>query len=457
MAMLAAACPCAIGLATPSAVMAGVDACYARGALLPGGSLAIENLARLTHLVLDKTGTLTEGRLQVSKVSLAEPFRQEKELCCHLLCATERDEAQTHPVGRAVFQWCLRQLQQQRRQLIVDGRGHDAGRNESKAAAINEHEPTLGTAPTRNVDSVPGKGVSCEVQDGSIDNQETWYGVHIGSERFLVEHGIKLPTSPSDDGKGQGNSNRTPIPTTTVHFAIDGTYAGMFLLQDTIRPSAPKVLAALEAMGIALTMLTGDSVGEAARVANELDIEVLAAKSLPNEKKELIEMLKGEIPKGFRHDNEEIQMSSKGRSLANDRPESVSGRNVVAMLGDGLNDTPAQAAADVGILFSLSPLGGRRATTTTTTLALGTSAADVIIMSPDLSVLPKLIDIARKTMRQSRLNLGWAVVYNILAIGLAMGGGVAGHKIDASTAGTMMAFSSVTVLAMSLHLRQRLR
>ncbi|KIX09905.1 uncharacterized protein Z518_00986 [Rhinocladiella mackenziei CBS 650.93] len=370
MAILAAACPCALGLANPSAIMAGIDACYAHGVLVPGGSMALKKVARLTHIVLDKTGTLTDGRLQISDVVFAQPFYsdpQKRELLYSLLCAAERDEAQTHPVGRAVFQWCLRQLQ-----LQTHAR-HDG---QTKPPMANES----GTASTRNISAAPGKGISCEVHD--VNN--IWYTVHIGSERFLTEYDINIPPSAQDT-------------TTIVHFSLDHKYAGTFTLQDKIRSSAPSVIESLKSLGLSLTMLTGDSEIEAHRVSSELAIPVLAAKSLPHEKRTLVESL---------------QTQSDSRT-----------KNIVAMLGDGLNDAPAQAAADVGILFSLSPLSRPRSPTTTRTVALGTSAADVILMTPDLASLPKLIQIARKTVQQAQWNIWWAVVYNAVAVSLAMGAG----------------------------------
>ncbi|OQV05140.1 hypothetical protein CLAIMM_09926 [Cladophialophora immunda] len=411
MAILASACPCAMGLATPSAVMAGIDAAYACGILLPGGADAFSKLSRLSHIVMDKTGTLTEGKLQISDESFAEPFRADfrrRELCYSLLSAAERDVSQTHPVARAVFQWCVKQL---------------------RAASLLEGSRSLmtepGAASVRNVSSVTGKGVYAEVQGQA----NVWYTVHVGSERFLSENGIAIAAAPTD-------RLRNVTGTTEAHFAIDGKYAGSFTLQDSIRRGASSVVESLKSLGLELTMLTGDAESEANRVSSQLQIPVLAAKSLPHEKKDLVVSLQS-------------QRSSPTKNGA---------RNVVAMLGDGLNDAPAQAAADVGILFSLSPLSSRPSDAASS-LAVGTCAADVIIMTPDLAALPKLITIATKTMAQARWNMCWAVLYNAVALALAMGASelMGFGTVDASTAGTMMAFSSITVLGMSLDLRRRLQ
>ncbi|OAP61269.1 hypothetical protein AYL99_03470 [Fonsecaea erecta] len=443
MAILASACPCAIGLATPSAVMAGIDAAYACGILLPGGVDAFKRLSRLTHVVMDKTGTLTEGKLQISDEFFAEPFKGDptkKELCYQLLSAAEREVSQTHPVARAVFQWCVKQVLA-------------ASRLEEGRELLTEP----GAAAVRNVSSVTGKGVHAEVQGKA----KVWYAVHIGSERFLSENDISIaPAASAELGKVKG--------TTEVHFAIDGKYAGSFTLQDSIRPGAPDVIESLKSLGLKMTMLTGDSEAEAHRVSSQLQIPVLAAKSLPHEKRDLVVSLQSPpVPQSFPSENmAELKLGvndgfSMRRLFSSTLQQLFSrkdDRNVVAMLGDGLNDAPAQAAADVGILFSLSPLSGRLSDSAPS-LALRRCAADVVIMTPDLAALPKLITIATKTMAQARWNMYWAVLYNAFAIALAMGASdlMGFGPIDASTAGTMMAFSSITVLGMSLDLRRRLQ
>ncbi|RVX66186.1 hypothetical protein B0A52_10078 [Exophiala mesophila] len=390
MAILAAACPCAIGLANPSAIMAGIDASYVHGVLLPGGAEALENISKLTHLVLDKTGTLTEGKLQISEESLTEPFHTDprrRELMYNLLCAAERDEAQTHPVARAVFQYCLRQLQP------------DGLSAEDHPSDGYEH----GTAPIREAMNIPGKGVACEVQAFN----KLWYTVHIGSERFLFDNNIKLPSNLANDIDQNSSPSTQSVDTTSVYFAIGKVYVGTFTLRDAIRKSAPAVIQELKSNGIELTMLTGDTAAEAYRVSKMLGIPVLAAKSLPEEKRQLVEGLKSSMPS-------QPKQHSSLEKLAPTTPP----RSIVAMLGDGLNDAPAQSVSDVGILFGLSPL-------TRSSRAIHTSATDVILLTPDLSALPKLLDIAKQSVAQAMWNIKWAVAYNIAAISVAMGAGEA--------------------------------
>lgn len=431
MAVLAAACPCAIGLANHSAIMAGVDAAYSKGVLIPGGLATLEKLSCLTHMVLDKTGTLTQGRLQVFDVWFAEPFGSDiqKHLCCSLLSAAERDTAQTHPVARTVFQWCVERLKES---------------SHSRDGAVKTVEP--GAAQTRNVSTAVGKGVSAEVQgDDGI-----WYTVHVGSNRFLSEYKISaghLTSIPLrvDEGRAQ------------VCFAINGKLAGTLVLQDTIRANAAVVIESLKSLGLKLTMLTGDTKAEAHRVSTQLQIPVLAATSLPHEKRDLITSLQERraLSDGCAGEEESSQEYFKERIWPNGRNAN---KDIVAMLGDGLNDAPAQAAADVGILFCTSPLSSL-SSTSNSSLALEATAADVIIVTPDLAALPKLVVIAKKTMAQARWNTCWAVAYNTLAIALAMGAGefFGLPSPDASSAGMMMAFSSITVLGMSLLLRRQLQ
>ncbi|KEF63530.1 uncharacterized protein A1O9_01508 [Exophiala aquamarina CBS 119918] len=378
MAILAAACPCALGLATPSAIMAGIDAAWSKGVLFLNGARTIENLSKLSHIVMDKTGTLTEGRLAITSADFASQFTSRKHLCYRLLCAAEREEAQNHPVGKVVFQWALTQLEDEDRRL-------------------------QSSVPVRKLNSTPGKGISCEVEGPYT----AWHEVHIGNASFLLENNISIPPP----------SHKSP-PTlesgTAVYFAINNLFAGKLQLQDIIRPNAPAVISNLRSLGLSLSMLTGDTESEAQRVSCQLSIPVLASKSLPADKHTHI-----------------LALQSKGA--------------VVAMLGDGINDAPAQAAADVGILLSLS----RSAIA---------GAADVIVMSPDLTCVPNIIEIARITKSHAKRNVACAAMYNIVAVGLAMG--VAerwGVSIDASTAGTMMALSSLGLLASSLWLRRRLQ
>ena len=371
MAILASACPCALGLATPSAVMTGLSAALSRGAILTGGLRTIQKMANLTHVVMDKTGTLTTGQLTVVEAS-----KQLDAQSLMLCCAAEREDALRHPVARAVFQWAFSQLS-------------DFQRCEQNSIEI------------KNLETEPGKGVWCEAR---LPSKDDWQSIHIGTSSFLCEYNISVTTRHPDQIY------------TTVHIAMSGSHMSTLSLNDTIRPEAPSVISALKSSKLNLTLLTGDNYTEANRVSSELGIAVLASRTLPQEKKSLIQKLQSQDPS-----------------------------NVVAMLGDGINDTPALAAADVGIFLSPGLLS--HPTRHSGPTGLQRTSADIILTSPSLTVLPELFLIAQKTVRQAQLNTRWAILYNIVAVALAMGAGERwGVKVDAAMAGTMMALSSAVVM-----------
>ncbi|KAK5164292.1 uncharacterized protein LTR77_009987 [Saxophila tyrrhenica] len=381
MAILASACPCALGLATPTAVIAGLDAAQQRGVIVKRGFETLQALSRLTHVVLDKTGTLTTGQLSVPDVQgrLDEMQRM-------LLCIAERDDAANHPVAGAVFRWAFAGLSEEKRRLV----------HEAKVCK------TLNQA---------GNGVTCSTQ---LQPADEWQTVYAGNETFLQQNHILMPECTA-------KASAEP-DSTLVHIAINNEYIGSLRLRDTIRPSAPAVISTLKhTHNLSLSMLTGDVSTEANRVAQHLQIPVLSSHALPTEKQTFVRALRAR-----------------------------SSHNRVAMLGDGLNDAPALSAADVGIaLNSTSARAGVAEATNAQT-------ADVIFTSPELSRLPELLEIAEKTTRQAGWNLWWAVGYNLIAVGLAMGVAEPVVVVDAARAGTMMALSSVSVLGWSLWLRRDL-
>ena len=383
MAILASACPCALGLATPSAVMAGLDACRLRGVVVKQGIRTFQLMSRLTHFVLDKTGTLTTGKLSVTGIegSFDEAHRM-------LVCVAERDSAQCHPVAQAVFQWTFSSLSE-------------------------SHRCRVSQAQTFATPQSSGNGIEVRVQVLSSDHGSV---VHAGSERFLLQNGIDWSCSGTQCSK-EGNQ-------ILVHCAVNHQYIGTIRLQDTVRREAPSVVAYLgQKMRLNMSLLTGDTESEAQRVSKQLGITTVASHSLPVEKKFFIDTI---------HNHSQT--------------------SVVAMMGDGLNDAPALAAADIGISLSMS-LSSRDSISQST----NSQISDVIFTSPDLRRLPEVLQIARKTVDQSDWNTCWAVAYNSVAVALAMGvAEPVGLKIDAARAGTMMALSSISVLAWSLWLRHDL-
>lgn len=380
MAILASACPCALGLAAPSAVTAGLDACRLRGVVVRQGLATFQSMSSLTHVVLDKTGTLTTGKLSVKDVDGC--FGEEHRT---LICVAERESAQYHPVAQAVFQWSFSSLTEDRR------------RNIGQMKAFAKH-------------GLAANGIEVGIQIGAGHDVST---VRAGSEQFMCDNGIDCSSSTircSDFGNQ-----------IVVHFAVDRLYIGRIHLHDTIREEAISVVAYLgRELHLDLSLLTGDTENEARRVSKTLGITTVASHSLPIEKKSFVERIKNQNP-----------------------------RHCVAMVGDGLNDSPALAVADIGIGLSMN--GSNRASISESTNA---QIADIIFTSPNLRRLPEALQIAQKTLTQANWNMYWAIGYNSTAVALAMG--VAepiGLKVDAAHAGTMMAMSSISVLVWSLWLR----
>jgi Cu+-exporting ATPase len=358
-AVLIIACPCALGLATPMSIMVGVGRGAQAGVLIRDAD-ALERMEQIDTLVVDKTGTLTEGRPKVVHVEPTAGFDTDTVL--QRLASVER--ASEHPL----------------------------------AAAIVEEAQQRGLTLSRVVDfdSPVGKGVL-----GTVD------GVRVvcGSAKFLAEHGV-------DAGAMHASAEAVRADAATVIFVgLDGELAGLVGIADPIKPSAQAAVEALLAEGVRLVMLTGDGRTTAESVARQLGIEEVIADVLPQDKSAVVERLK-----------------SEGRR--------------VAMAGDGVNDAPALAAADVGIAMG-----------TGTDVAM--ESAGVTLLKGDLLGIVKARNVSRATMRNIRQNLFFAFVYN--AAGIPLAAGVLypafGLLLSPVVAATAMALSSVSVIANSLRLR----
>lgn len=357
--VLIIACPCALGLATPMSIMVGVGKGAQLGLLVKNAE-ALERLERIDTLVVDKTGTLTEGRPKVTQVLPAIGF-DEKIL---LAAAASLERASEHPLATAIV-----------------------------AAAL---ERNLELTEPQNVDSPVGKGIT-----GVVDGRR----VMVGSTKYLASAGMA-----SNLLKGRADEIRQ-AGSTVVMVSIDGSVAGAIGIADPVRATTPQALAELKKEGVRVVMLTGDNAVTAAAVAQELGIAEVEADVLPERKSEVVVRLKAE-------------------------------NKIVAMAGDGVNDAPALAAADVGIAMG-----------TGTDVAM--ESAGVTLLNGDLLGIVKAIRLSRATMGNIRQNLFLAFVYN--AAGVPVAAGVLypffGLTLSPAIAAAAMALSSVSVIANSLRLR----
>ena len=355
-AVLIIACPCALGLATPMAIMVGVGR-GARAGVLIKNAEALETLEKVDTLVFDKTGTLTEGKPRLT--SMAQEFENDPEL---LRLAASLERASEHPLGTAV----------------VD------------AAA----QRGLRLSQPQQISAVAGKGIT-----GTVDGRQ----VAVGNLALMTEIGALQ----SRKGLSYGN-----VPgSTPIFVAIDGKYVGALAIGDQIKQSTPQALRDLKAQDIHVVMLTGDNHATAASIAQQLGIEEFEAEILPEQKLEVVKKLQGQ-----------------GR--------------VVAMAGDGINDAPALAQADVGIAMG-----------TGTDVAM--ESGGITLLKGDLSAILRARNLSSATMRNIRQNLFFAFVYN--AIGVPIAAGILypffGLLLSPIFAAAAMSFSSVSVITNALRLR----
>lgn len=392
-AVIVFACPCALGLATPTAVMVGTGVGAEQGILVKGGA-ALETATRITHVVLDKTGTLTTGKMSVSSADVKGSWNasaEQRRMWWTIVGLAETGSE--HPIARAIMAGAKSHLN-----IPVDG----------------WLDGTAGEFKT-----VVGKGVQASVQPTSDDQR---HQVLIGNAAYIRSKGVGVPDSAEEEyddfatGKEDtfaGPSSSKSAGITTIYTAIDGAYAGSLSLSDTLKPSARNAVAALHRLGIATSVVTGDQPATAQHVASLVGIapENVHAGILPSGKQEIIESLqrRGEI---------------------------------VAMVGDGINDSPALATANVGI-----------------SLASGTDvaveAADIVLMRPDdLMDIPASLHLSRAIFRRIKHNLLLSCVYNAVGLPVAMGFFLPwGVTLPPLAAGAAMACSSVTVVVSSLLLK----
>ncbi|WP_367944412.1 heavy metal translocating P-type ATPase [Aquamicrobium sp.] len=357
--VLIIACPCALGLATPMSIMVGVGRGAQNGVLIKNAE-ALEHMEKVNTIIVDKTGTLTEGRPAVTAIVAAPGFNEEEVL--RLAASVER--ASEHPLALAIV----------------------------RAA----EERRITTAPVADFDSPTGKGALGVVEGKRIP---------LGNAKFLAEQGVDVaPLAEEADRLREDGA-------TAIFMGVDGQVAAIFAIADPVKASTPEALAALKAQGIRVVMLTGDNWTTAKAVARQLGIDEVEAEVLPDQKSEVVQRHKA-------------------------------AGEVVAMAGDGVNDAPALAAADVGIAMG-----------TGTDVAM--ESAGVTLLKGDLVGIVRARRLSQAVMRNIRQNLFFAFIYN--ALGVPVAAGILypffGILLSPIIAAAAMALSSVSVIANASRLR----
>ena len=352
-AVLVIACPCALGLATPTAVMVGTGKGAENGLLIKGAE-HLQNSQRVTTVVLDKTGTITKGEPDVTDIVTFGNY-SEDEL---LQLAASAEKGSEHPLGEA----------------IVNG---------AKEKGIQLQD-------SKNFNAIPGHGIQVE-----INNKLVW----IGNKKLMTKNNVEINAALSRMEQLEGEGK------TAMLMAVDGNLAAIIAVADTVKETSAEAIGRMKQMGLEVIMITGDNHLTAEAIAKQVGVDRVLAEVLPEDKSSEVEKLKQE-------------------------------GKVVAMVGDGINDAPALAAADVGIAIG-----------TGTDVAI--EAADITLMRGDLMGIADIISLSKATMRKIRQNLFWAFAYNVVLIPVASIG-----LLNPILAGGAMAFSSVSVVGNTLILRK---
>ena len=358
--VLVIACPCALGLATPTAIMVGTGKGAENGVLIKGGE-ALESTHKIKTIVFDKTGTITEGRPEVTDVITTELIDREK----LLQIAASAEKGSEHPLGEAIV------------------RGAE--------------KESLSIIQIDRFNNIPGHGIEVEL-DGKT--------VYLGNRKLMLNKEVDL-TSLETESDRLASEGKTPM-----YISFGSQLAGIIAVADIVKESSAAAIKKLHQMGIEVAMITGDNKRTAEAIAKEVGIDRVLAEVLPEDKA-----------------NEVKKLQAEGKK--------------VAMVGDGINDAPALAQADIGIAIGSG-----------TDVAM--ESADIVLMRSDLMDVPTAIQLSKSTIRNIKQNLFWAFAYNIAGIPVAAGilYALGGPRLNPILAAAAMSLSSVSVLTNALRLKR---
>jgi Cu+-exporting ATPase len=357
--VLVIACPCALGLATPTAIMVGTGKGAEYGVLIKSG-IALETAHKIQTVVLDKTGTITEGKPVVTEIMAFGGY--EKDYLLRIAASAEKGSE--HPLGEAIV----------------------------KAA----QDKNLEIKPIGQFKAIPGHGIEVDIDEKHIV---------MGNKKLMDERAVPL------EDKWELSQKLASEGKTPMYISADGVLAGVIAVADTVKENSKKAVSGLREMGIEVVMISGDNKRTADAIARQVGIDRVLAEVLPENKAEEVKKLQAE-----------------GRK--------------VAMVGDGINDAPALAQADLGIAIGSG-----------TDVAI--ESADIVLMRGDLMDVITAIDLSKKTIRNIKQNLFWAFGYNVVGIPVAMGllHLFGGPLLNPMIAGAAMSFSSVSVVTNALRLK----
>ena len=357
--VLVIACPCALGLATPTAIMVGTGKGAENGVLIKGGE-ALEITHKVDTIVFDKTGTITEGKPKVTDIITTNYSKDEL-----LVIAASAEKGSEHPLGEAIVR--------------------------------EAEEKNLEFKGIENFSAIPGHGIKVDIEGKTI---------LLGNLKLMNENSIEVGTLGTESDK-LAQEGKTPM-----YIAIDNKLEGIVAVADTVKSSSKEAIENLHNMGIKVAMITGDNKKTADAIAKQVGIDIVLSEVLPEDKANEVKKLQGENRK-------------------------------VAMVGDGINDAPALAQADIGIAIG-----------TGTDVAI--ESADIVLMKGDLRDVSTAIKLSKATIRNIKQNLFWAFGYNVLGIPVAMGvlHIFGGPLLNPMIAAAAMSLSSVSVLTNALRLKR---